>query len=120
MTIWEFETFLKSKAQFERNQYSYRAFFLTGEFKGTSDYGRGFLQVSIHIGTSEKNPGCISISNIDDGVWQAFAIGGVLITEEIAKNVIEQVFNPLNGILPTEEDLNEQLMEFGLWGEFTG
>ncbi|MGB4775241.1 MAG: hypothetical protein WBP45_08715 [Daejeonella sp.] len=120
MTIWEFEAFLKSKARFEKSQYKYTAFFLTGKFEGNTDYGRGFLEVTIYIGISEKNPGCISISNIDDGVWQAFAIGGVLITEELAKDVIEQVFNPLNGILPTEKDLNEKLMVFGLWGEFTG
>ena len=118
MNIWEFEAFLKAKSQFEKMQYNYTAFFLTGRFEGNTDYDRGFLQVTIHIGVSEKNPGCISISNIDDGVWQAWAVGGIVITEELAQNVIEQVFNPLNGILPTEESLNEQLMGFGLWGEF--
>jgi hypothetical protein len=119
-TIWEFENILKENATFEKvGEFAYKAFFLKGSFDGNFDYGRGILQVSIYLTIVGKNrySGLVAITNIDDGVWQAV---GVDVTNDLAKSLIIEVFEPMGGILPTEKELNEKLMQFGLWGEFTG
>ena len=90
--------------------YCYNAIFKTGQFEGVYDYGAGILKISIYRSG-------VSISTIDDGVWRAFAAQG---NTEIYFDKLLKVFKSLNGILPTESELNNLLEPIGLYGCFTG
>lgn len=90
--------------------YRYDAIFKTGQFEGVYDYRAGILRISIYRSG-------VSISTIDDGVWQAFASQG---NTEIYFDKLLQVFNSFNGVLPTESELNNLLEPIGLYGCFTG
>jgi hypothetical protein len=88
----------------------YDAIFKTGQFDGVYDYDAGILQISIYRSG-------VSISTIDGGVWRAFTSQG---NTEIYFDKLLQVFNSLNGVLPTESELNKLLEPIGLYGCFTG
>lgn len=88
----------------------YEAIFKTGQFDGVYDYCAGILKVSIYQSG-------VSITTIDDGVWRAFAAQG---NTEIYFDKLLEVFNSLNGVLPTESELNNLLEPIGLYGCFTG
>lgn len=90
--------------------YRYDAIFKTGQFEGVYDYRAGILRISIYRSG-------VSISTIDDGVWQAFASQG---NTEIYFDKLLEVFNSLNGVLPTESELNNLLEPIGLYGICTG
>lgn len=88
----------------------YEAIFKTGQFEGVYDYRAGILLVSIY-------PSGVSISTVDDGVWQAFAAQG---NTQIYCDKLLELFNTFDGVLPIESDLNELLEPIGLYGCFTG
>lgn len=118
MDIQAVQRYLKEASQFKLEDGRYSAIFLTGKFDGLFDYDAGILQVSIYPSFAGDN-GCLSISTIDDGVWQAIPTGGIVIDEDKIQSIIG-IFNGFRGILPTEADINYELMYIGLWGEYTG
>lgn len=105
-TIYQIDDILKEAQKFTCENGVYSAVYLTGDFDGNIDYGAGIMQIDIF-------PHVLSISNIDDGVWQAER------KEEEVQKIIK-IFETFDGKLPTEKELNSKLMLIGLWGEFTG
>lgn len=119
-TIYDIEKLMglkKVETPYYTGGFFYEGTLATGDFKGVFDYDRGLL--SVRIGQHIKFPLTkISISTIDDGVWQGSS-NNVFIGDEIdslAKNFIEEF-----GIrLPSEEELNNFLREYGIYGVNTG
>jgi hypothetical protein len=98
-----------------------------GDFRGTFDYNRGLLVVSIGVyGNSEMTPvtysTCMSIWNIDDGSWRAESKHFDTIGEaqELADRVSDEFEDKIRTKLPSEEDLNEFLRPFGMYGHSEG
>lgn len=98
-----------------------------GDFRGTFDYNRGLLVVSISVyGNSEVTPTTfstrMSIWNVDDGSWRAESKHFATITEaqELADKVSAEFVDKIGTKLPTEEELNEFLRPFGMYGHSEG
>jgi len=109
------DALLEAKKFVQVNPRTWSAVFLTGQFNGVYDYGAGIVEVSIHLQYNDYE-GVVSISTVDDGMWQAFSQAPI--DEELAKKIIE-VFNQYTA-LPTEEELNNALAPLGLYGMCTG
>lgn len=87
------------------------------------DYNAGLLTVrlstSLMNDNGDFNP-FVSISTLDDGAWQAFCPHNMTLEE--SNRIVEEIRNnwEWKTKLPTEYELNEYLMKFGLMGEYTG
>jgi hypothetical protein len=103
----------------------YTGVFTTGNFEAIFDYDAGLLKVGISItpcmerGSKNWHP-IVSISTIDDGVWQAIHVLNFTMQECIDQ--IEKIHKEWlwKYKLPTEKELNFFLMRYGLFGEYTG
>jgi hypothetical protein len=114
MTIHELNDIIKAESKFIKIGNTYTTIFKTGKFD-FHDYGTGLLQVTIFL-KSANYSGLVAISTIDDGVWQSW---GEPIDEEKALAIIK-VFDKYNGLLPNEDQINNDLKQFGIWGQNTG
>jgi len=123
MNIWDVEGQLGLK----KTKRGWEGTYTTGSFDALHDYDRGLLYVSICSPISDilgRFTVLLSISTIDDGVWQAFDPGNYSIEEAeergemVAKTFLEHMGRSLK--LPTEAELNKWLMPLKLWGEYTG
>lgn len=108
----------------------YKGIYLSGDFNGVNDNGRGLLNVSIFVTLSnnfqeiEWTP-LLSISTIDDSVWQALGSKNYKLkkdaeeeVEKIAKLFLEKMGKSLK--LPRETILNEWLSDLKMSGKNTG
>lgn len=107
-----------------KNQIIYEAVLVSGEFiKTLYDYGAGFLFVTVSWTIGEKEGmyvPFISITTIDDESWDAH--GNVdMSLEHVKKEVDKIVKNWIwRIVLPTEDELNEYLKQYGLIGKYNG
>lgn len=86
----------------------------SGMFKGTHDYNRGYLFITINTAPSHSY---FVISSIDDGGWLA-TINDV---ENFDLNKFVNDFNNEVGVkLPLEEELNNFLIMRNMYGTFNG
>ena len=99
----------------------------TGDFDNLFDYNAGLLKVFVSVSPEstklDKWVVMFGISTIDDGVWQAFNIAmskddAFKKATDVAEGFIK--FQDRSKVLPTEKELNDFLMSYGLWGEYTG
>lgn len=95
-----------------------------GDFRGNFDYDRGLMVIYFRV-YREINYGYqvnISILNIDDGGWRA--VSNFFKSEEEAKVLLDRVFNGfVNNFgkkLPSEKELNDFLLPFGMFGHSEG
>lgn len=93
-------------------KHCYKGVLISSKFKGVYDYGIGLLEVKFEAPEKLENNPAITITTIDDGVWQGYANKPVDI-DEICKS-FEQSFGK---VLPTEQELNKFLQEFGIYGQ---
>lgn len=120
MTIWEIEKEMglrKKDSPHHTGGFYYEGVFATGDFKGVDDYGRGLLSVKI----SQLPPyptNKISITTIDDGVWQGFS--DEIFTPEIIEKLAKDFSDEFRNVLPTEEKLNKFLNKYKIHGLYTG
>lgn len=114
MTIHDLHNIIKAESKFIKIGNTYNAIFKTGKLE-LFDYGAGLLQVTIYLKNGNYS-GLIAISTIDDGVWQSW---GEPITDEKAQKIIK-VFDTYNGLLPNEDQINNDLKQFEIWGQNTG
>jgi hypothetical protein len=106
------------------NERRYSGVFATGNFN-LFDYDVGLLQLSISVIAESKDTFCVllSISTIDDGVWQALEVSPntkkhcIEKMEKVATALIESEYKTK---LPSEAEFNKFLAPFGMWGEYTG
>ncbi len=119
--IWEIRELLGLK-QSERG---YQGTFSTGAFDQLFDYDAGILFVAMRRVPAKPYSFMMSISTVDDGVWQAEDSKQDYTeeeadqrTEEITKAFLE--FQGGSTKLPSEKDLNQFLQRFGIWGTYTG
>ena len=91
---------------------------ISGEFNLTLfDYNTGMLYVNI----GNRNPNAkmiMTISTIDDGVWQAFYSGDVNSFD--FKLFATKFTESYGNVLPTENQLNAFLETFNAYGLYTG
>lgn len=120
--IWEVENMLglkKIESPYYVGGFYYEGVMVTGEFKGICDYNRGIVNVKIG---EHKYPGVnktkISITTIDDGVWQGFS--DKTFTSDEIKNIVKEFMNKWRFVLPSESKLNEFLNKFNIHGLNTG
>jgi hypothetical protein len=117
MDINEYADLLKEAARFKQTgKYEWEALFLTGSFKGCHDYNAGVLSVKI-IQLNPAAPeayrhGSILISSIDDSAWRAVGKIG----KEIDVECIISSFASYGCTLPTEEELNNSIFWYGMYG----
>jgi hypothetical protein len=108
---------------------SYEGVFTSGEFVNVLfDYDVGLLHVTVSsiVDTYDEKikefrfiPQ-VSISTVDDGVWQAFAVEAM--SQEDANKLVEDIYAKWDWKyhLPSEQEMNEFLSQFKMWGEYTG
>lgn len=122
--IWNVKDQLGLKKQDHPIINLYCGVFSTGDFDALYDYDAGLLQVSFTVvKQSQGEKGfcpLIAISTIDDGVWQAFAPNCMGLDE--CNQLIEKIANawPWKTKLPSEKEINDFIMHFGMWGKYTG
>lgn len=93
----------------------FQAIFRTGEFKDALyDYNAGILLITVY---SNSELG-MSISTIDDGVWQATCKKPLSVYK--ARELCEDIESTFDGCLDTEKELNDLLNNYGLHGLYTG
>ena len=86
----------------------------TGEFP-LHDYMRGYLEVKLIFKESKGLFSGLSITTIDDGIWQAPISPGHSI--DVSKFINE--FRDSFGVtLPSEESLNNFLTPYGMYGPY--
>ena len=107
----------------------YEGVFTTGDFGDVLfDYGRGLLDVTVSsiVDTYNKETKemrllpLVAISTIDDGVWQAFT--GESMSQKDANQLVDDIYSKWEWKyqLPSEQEMNEFLRQFKMWGENTG
>lgn len=123
MNIWDIEDLLGLK----KTNRGWEGVYTTGQFDTLYDYDAGLLDVRIRSTTADvkdRYTVLLSISTIDDGVWQAFDPSDYTKEEadQRAEEVAQTFIKHMNGSLklPTEAKLNKWLMPLKLWGEYTG
>ena len=119
--IYEINNLLKEHEKFHfTNDYNLSAVWKTGKFE-MYDYDAGILQISFKVKHPESPyEGFISIITIDDGVWHAEHLDPSFFTKEKCIEISENLHKTYNGVLPTEEELNKFLLQYGIYGTFTG
>lgn len=129
MHIYEFEKLLGFVKNDHPKITSYDGTFTSGEFVNALwDYNSGILYVSITsiVDTYNKETKelrlmpLVAISTIDDGVWQAFTVESMSHVD--ANQLIEDIYAQWKWKyqLPSEQEMNEFLSQFKMWGENTG
>ena len=118
--IWEIENLMGLK-KFDSSHHTggfiYQGTMSTGDFRGVCDYGTGllFLRVCQH----PSYPQCkISISTIDDGVWQGFS--DKEFTGEELEKLAQDIIHTYRKRLPSEEEFNNFLNKYKIHGVNTG
>jgi hypothetical protein len=108
---------------------SYEGVFISGEFVNVLfDYEVGLLHVTVSsiVDTYDEKikefrfiPQ-VAISTADDGCWQAFTVEAM--SQEDANQLIEDIYAKWEWKyqLPSEQEMNEFLSQFKMWGENTG
>ena len=99
-----------------------------GKFEENFDYNRGLLLVSIRtFGNSTDKYCCsISITNIDDGTWQADSASATSLEEaneltiKVKNAFVAMEESDWGYILPPEKEINDLLMKYAMWGYFCG
>ena len=100
-------------------EHEYLGIVATGDFEGIYDYARGFLSLSIrvswHYDTNTWHA-VVHIGCVDDGDWSAW---GEPHTKEDSEKIVEEIHKGLKSfkILPTEEELNNHLAKYKLFGQ---
>ena len=118
--IWEIEKLMglkKFDSPYHTGGFIYQGTMSTGDFCGVGDYNRGllFLKVSQH----PSYPQCkISISTIDDGVWQGFS--DKEFTKEELEKLAQDIIDTYGIKLPSEEEFNDFLHKYKIHGLYTG
>jgi hypothetical protein len=108
---------------------SYKGTFTSGEFANVLfDYGRGLLHVSLTSTVEQYNKETkefrllpmVAISTADDGCWQAFPVEAM--SQADANQLVEDIYSKWEWKyqLPSEQEMNEFLSQFKMWGENTG
>jgi hypothetical protein len=100
----------------------------TGDFDGNFDYGWGLMVVYIGVYTDrvnkEKDIHCVSmpILNVDDGIWRAVSknFDNREDAQSLADAVAKEFINTFGYRLPSENELNEFLRPFGMYGGYEG
>ena len=117
MNIHEIKDNLGLKKYFDDQLYDgfgYRGVLATGNFTCVGDYGVGLLTMTVKNPNKLDHP-TITITTIDDGVWQGY--GNTFVNV----NTLAKQFTHTFGImLPTEEELNIFLKPYGIYGQYTG
>ena len=123
-TIWGIQELMGLKKQSHPVLSIYDGTFSTGDFTAAYDYGAGLLGVTM---TSTKEDGgflpMVCVYTVDDGTWQATAAAAMSLEDSNA--LIDQVADAWakrdwKTRLPSEKQMNDFLMPFGMWGEYTG
>ena len=119
-TIWEIEKMMglkKVKSPYHTGGCYYEGTMSTGDFRGVDDYNRGLL--SLRISQHPAYPECkVSISTIDDGVWQGY--GKELLSAETLEQLAQEITETYGIRLPSEEEFNQLLNRYGIHGLYTG
>lgn len=122
LDIWEIQKLMGLKKHAHPKIIKYTGVFGTGGFESLGDYDAGLLRVNISVAPKSKElfQPYISISTIDDGGWHGSTVNTMTLEE--ANSLAEKVaLNfPWETKLRTEKELNDYLMEFEMWGEYTG
>jgi hypothetical protein len=110
--------------------YRFSGAYGTGDFDSTLfDYDAGILWVNFSIFPLHKHQNKwgvhMSISTVDDGVWQAEEVDASYPLKDASyrlKDVVDAFLNHMERStkLPSEEELNKFLMTQAMWGEYTG
>lgn len=98
------------------SQFKWGGVVATGKFEGINDYNTGILYISIYKNFNSAMHSGVSIITIDDGVWQTSGE----ITNENVEIIAQSFISKFGQVLPSEQELNEFLMPYGLWGVNTG
>lgn len=91
--------------------------FYTGKFEGVQDCKAGLLYVKCHTKIKEGFLTGLSISTLDDGVWVAPISD---LEKFYLPNFVESFNQKFCYTLPTEDDLNLFLRQYGMYGCFSG
>ena len=129
MDICELSNLLELVKQEHSQIARYDGVFATGDFGDVLfDYGRGFLDVTVSsiVDTYNKETKemrlqpLVAISTIDDGVWQAFTVESM--SQKDANQLVDDIYSKWEWKyqLPSEQEMNEFLSQFKMWGENTG
>ena len=129
MEIYEISNLLGLVKQEHSKIAIYDGVFTTGDFGDVLfDYGRGLLNVTVSsiVDTYNKKTKemrllpFVAISTIDDGVWQAFRVEPM--SQVDANQLVEDIYAKWEWKyqLPSEQEMNEFLSQFKMWGENTG
>ncbi len=97
-----------------KDGFAYRGVLATGNLTTIGDYGVGLLCMNIKNPIELKYP-IITITTIDDGVWQGYG-NKFINVEELAK----QFTKNFGLMLPTEKELNDFLSTYNIYGSYTG
>ena len=119
LSIWDISDLLGLRKVATKDIISnnaYEGVFATGDFNCIFDYNVGLLQVNIKVPNNVNNI-AITITTIDDGVWQGFA-------EDFSKVDIDKlafdITSNFGTKLPTEEEFNKLLSKYNIFGMYTG
>jgi len=117
MNIWEIKNELGLKKYDNPNSkdgYMYQGVLTSGNLQSIFDYNVGLLTVNIKNPKELKYP-IITITTVDDGVWQGYGSKYVDV-EQLVKQFKERFGTKL----PSEAILNNFLNHYGIFGGFTG
>lgn len=118
--IWEIEKMMglkKVESPHHTGGFFYEGTMSTGDFNGVDDYNRGLL--SLKIFQHPLYPTCkVSISTIDDGMWQGYS--DEIFTGEQIEALALDIIKEYGIRLPSEEEFNKFLNQYKIHGIYTG
>lgn len=126
-TIWNLlDQFGLQRVNIQSERTQYRGFFVAGEFTNALfDYDAGIFQmqiVSYPLFVERMYEPFMTISTVDDGAWQADTQN--MMSLDKSNQIVEQIADkwPIKWAskLPSEDELNKFLSNFGMFGKFTG
>jgi len=130
--LWFAQESIMKWYEFDEPAKGFAAVRATGKFEGNFDYNVGLVVMKIRTveygmaGGESNFMTRVSISNIDDGLWDANSNyfetkeESEALTEKVYRAYVEFENRMYGSVMPTEKELNDFLMPFALWGEFTG